>query len=642
MVAGFDMGRGGVATYYSRAISAPSHLEPSSQRPMRSGSADRAINIRLYRAAWLVVLVPLLLAAFTISRPVPLPRSAALLEPSFDAEAAARSATELATLYPDRSPGSPGAADAARWVARQLRALGLATEVDRFSADIPGKGTTSLVNVSATVPGRSLDTIVVAAHRDASSGDAGLGDNASGTAALIELARSAGSARTDASGALTPNYTLVFVSTDAGAYGLLGARELGRSATGGRTLAVISLDDLASSGSPRLEIAGKGPRSPAAQLVATLAARLSEEEGPEAETPSVVGQLLDLAFPFALTEQLELLGDGLPSVAIATDGNLPDAAVGQRLDTARLGQIGRATESAVASLDESLAPVEGLRAFVYASGRVIHGWAIGLVYIAMLIPFAVVLLDLLVRLRRRGIALWPALRSFLRRLVFWLWAGVLFWLFGLAGAWPDGEPAAISPDSQAADHWPRLALVVYLLALAASWLAARTRLVRRGPVADEDVVAGMAVPLAALGLVALVTVATNVYGLLFLLPSAHAWLLAIRWRTRSGWVRGITYAVGLLGPALLLGSLAFRFGIGLDAPWYLAELAAIGYVPGVASLLFLVWGAVAAQVLAAVTGRYAPYPAPPDRPARGLIGSAVYSLRQRRSAVGAPDRVGNA
>jgi Zn-dependent M28 family amino/carboxypeptidase len=99
------------------------------------------------------------------------------------------------------------------------------------------------------VPGRSLDTIVVTAHRDSTAGDAGLDDNASGTGALIELARAAGATRNDPTGTLSPNHTLVFVSTDAGAYGLLGARELAESAAG-RTLAVIALDAIASDGPP--------------------------------------------------------------------------------------------------------------------------------------------------------------------------------------------------------------------------------------------------------------------------------------------------------------------------------------------------------------------------------------------------------
>lgn len=577
------------------------------------------------------MLVPLLLAAFTISRPAPLPRSAAALEPAFDAEAAARLAEELVALYPDRSPGSEGSGGAARWVRDRFRSLGLETRVDRFSASIPGRGDTELTNVSAVVPGRSLDRIVVVAHRDSSAGEASLDDNGSGTGALLELARSAGASRRDEAGTLTPNHTLVFVSTDAGAYGMLGARELAATESGGRPVAVIALDAVASAGSPRLEIAGKGPRSPAAQLLATVAARLDEEEGPGAHTPGAIGQLVDLAFPFALTEQLELLGGGLAAVAVGADGQPPSAAAGQRLDLARLGQIGRAVESTVASLDESLAPPEGSQAYAYADGRLVHGWAIGLVYVGILLPFLLTLLDSLVRLRRRGVAMRPALRSFVRRLAFWFWAGALFAIFSLAGAWPDGDAAAVNPDSQAADHWPRLALVLYVLVLAASWLVARGRLVRRQPVGDEELVAGMVVALAGLSAVAIVTIATNIYGLLFLLPSAHAWLLAVRWRMRNGWVRGLAYAAGLAGPLLLLGSLAFRFGIGLDAPWYLAELAAIGYVPTVAFLLFLIWAAVAAQMLAALSGRYAPYPAPTDRPARGLVGTAVFSLRRWRS-----------
>ena len=41
------------------------------------------------------------------------------------------------------------------------------------------------------------------------------------------------------------------------------------------------------------------------------------------------------------------------------------------------------------------------------------------------------------------------------------------------------------------------------------------------------------------------------------------------------------FALGLVGPALLLVSLGWRYGLGLDAPWYLLELVGVGYVgPG--------------------------------------------------------------
>jgi hypothetical protein len=77
---------------------------------------------------------------------------------------------------------------------------------------------------------------------------------------------------------------------------------------------------------------------------------------------------------------------------------------------------------------------------------------------------------------------------------------------------------------------------------------------------------------------------------------------------------------------LLLGSLAFRFGLGLDAPWYLAELTAIGYVPIVAVFVFLAWTAAAAQLAMLTAGRYAPYPSAEERPPRGPIRNAIRAL----------------
>ena len=208
----------------------------------------------------------MLAAAFTVSRPAPLPPVTAALEPTFDHVNAYRLAQDLVTLYPDRSPGSPASGGAARWVAGELSKLGLRTRTDRFTATIAGRGRVDLRNVSAVVPGRSRDTILVVAHRDSTRGHSGTNDNASGTAALIELARAYSSTRTTVGG-VSPTHTLSFVSTDAGAYGLLGAQRLARSSPQSEhAVAVIVLDSIASRNPPRLEIAGDGPRSPAPGL----------------------------------------------------------------------------------------------------------------------------------------------------------------------------------------------------------------------------------------------------------------------------------------------------------------------------------------------------------------------------------------
>jgi hypothetical protein len=572
--------------------------------------------------SWIVVGVPLLAAAFTISRPAALPQAAAALEPTFDNAAAYRLAQELAVRFPDRSPGAPSSAGATAWVADKLSGLGLRTRVDRFRGDIAGRGSVDLRNVTAVIAGRSRDTILVVAHRDSTRGHAGTNDNASGTAALIELARGY------PLGGVSPSHTLLFASTDAGAYGLLGARRLARSSQADHVVAVVVLDSIASRKPPRLEIAGRGPRSPAPGLVATAAARLDEETGSRPETAGTLAQLIDLGFPFSLTEQDAFLAEGVPAVAITTEGSRADLDTRPgRLDPVVLGRAGRAVEGLLASLDASLEPARGTGAYVYVGGRVIQGWAIALLYIALLVPFLLCLADLVARLRRWHVPLRPAVRSYLRRLGFWLFAGVVFAVFGMAGAWPGGDEAAINPASEAASHWPRLALALFLLVVLAGWLVARTRLVPERPVAPEDEVAGMTVALCALAVVAFVLIVTNPLGLLFVLPSAHGWLWLVQARTRSPLLRTCLYVIGLAGPILVIGSTALRFGLGLDAPWYLAELTALGYVSPFTLLLVLAWTAVAAQVLAVVTGRYAPYPAPADRPARGAVGHAIAALR---------------
>jgi hypothetical protein len=478
------------------------------------------------------------------------------------------------------------------------------------------------------VPGRSRDTILVVAHRDSTRGHSGTNDNASGTAALIELARAYSSTRTTVGG-VSPTHTLSFVSTDAGAYGLLGARALARSSPQSeRTVAVIVLDSIGSRNPPRLEIAGGGPRSPAPGLVATAEARLAEQTGSAPEVPSALAQLVDLGFPFSLTEQYPFLAEHIPALTLTTEGSR--AAVDtrpRRLDAVVLGRIGRAAEGLLASLDASLEPARGTSAYLYVGGRVVRGWAVALLYVALLVPFVVCLLDLVARLRRWGVPLRPAVRSYLRRLAFWLFAGGVFMLFAASGAWPGGDEAAINPASEAATHWPRLALALFALVVAAGWLVSRGRLVADGPVDSQDEVAGMAVALTALALITLVLIGTNPRALLFVLPSAHAWLWLVQARGRDARLRALLYAAGLAGPLLVLGSMALRFGLGLDAPWYLAELTALGYVSAFTFILVLAWAAVAAQMLVVTTGRYAPYPSRDARPARGAVGDAIASLR---------------
>ena len=107
-------------------------------------------------------------------------------------------------------------------------------------------------------------------------------------------------------------------------------------------------------------------------------------------------------------------------------------------------------------------------------------------------------------------------------------------------------------------------------------------------------------------------------------------------RGRAVALRAAVLLLGFLGPALLLWSFAGRYGLGLDAPWYLAWLYALGYAPAPVFVAGLGWLAASGQLVALSAGRYAPYPAAGERPPRGPIRQTIRQLvlaqRRRRLA----------
>ena len=129
--------------------------------------------------------------------------------------------------------------------------------------------------------------------------------------------------------------------------------------------------------------------------------------------------------------------------------------------------------------------------------------------------------------------------------------------------------------------------LVFLVGL--GWLVARARLVPRGPVRRRRSSPARRPRCLRSAVVALLVVATNPFALIFLLPSLHAWLWLPQVRRHPIWTRLAVLGAGFLGPVLLLGSFAFRYGLGLDAPWYLAELIATGYVPLAAVAIAVAW-----------------------------------------------------
>jgi hypothetical protein len=606
----------------------------SVRRRARRGSVERPVNSRLYRGSFAVVALAVLLLAFSIVRPVALPPPP--LPANFDGPTARSLATYLAGHYPDRSPEGAGSLPAAAWFRDQMRQYDLPVSSDTWTATIPGRGPTRLQNLWAVARGQSRQAIVVMAHRDDAGDGPGADDNATGTAALIELARGYALSATPGS-RVRSGHTIVFLSTDAGSFGGLGALRFA-SQPPFPVVAAIDLDAIGGRGEARIEIAGDAPRSPAASLVQTAARRITEQAGHPPGRPSLVAQLIDLGFPFTLYGQGPFVARGIPALTITTAGARPPESFTDRsstLSTARIGQIGRATQQLVGSLDQGLELAQGTTTFVWAGQRFVRGWAIEVLLFMLLVPYLVAVVDLFAHCRRRRIPLLPAVRSLRSRVAVWLFAGAAFYVLHVFGAWPSGEPRPPSPTSRAAGDWPILTLLLLVAISFAGWLLARQRLVPRRSVSAEEQLAGETVGLIGLGVVALLVLATNPYALVFFVPALHVWLWLPQVRTARRPLAVLLLVAGLAGPALILLSLAIRFGLGFDAPWYLLQLVSLGYVQVPAVAITLAGAACSAQLAAVTAHRYAPYPDRDERPRfgpfRSLVRTLVLTARARRA-----------
>jgi Peptidase family M28 len=583
----------------------PARLGTSKRRPRR-GSVERPVDLRLVRNLAALLVLPLLLIVLTMARTGPLP--APTLPPAFDGATAAALTVELAGDNANRVPGSPGAASAAQWLRDKLALYGLPVREDVWREDVPGVGKVELRNLATVVEGTLDETIVIVAHRDNNGLSAGANSDASGTAALVELARAYATAGTTES-ARTPLHTLVFLSADAGAYGSLGVAHFARhSPLARRAVALVSLDGLAGSAAPRLELAGLGSHSPPPALVRTAAVRIAAENGHAPAQPGVLDQLVSLGLPFGFGAQAPALGVGIPALRVTTapDGGTPPGGdeIGS-IDRTRLTRLGRASETLLTSLDAAVELPTATGGAVYLGARAVRGWALELLLVVAVVPFAGAALDLLSRCRRRRLALAPAWRALRRRFGLWLVLLGLLGVVAIAGALPVEPTLPPPPDQPPVDRWPVGAIALGVIAAALVWLRARARLIPRARARPEEDLAAYAVAFVALLGIAAWTALVSPYSLLFLLPSLYAWLALPQLRRGPAWLTDVVFGIGLSGPVLALVVLAKQLDLGARAPLYAASLLTTGVVPWGATLALTAWAAVAGFVGAIAAGRYA-------------------------------------
>jgi hypothetical protein len=543
------------------------------------------LDSRVYRAAFLPVLLAVIVAAFALGER-PRPIGTTLAPEAFDPVRAGAVLRSLAGRFPDRRPGGPGDAGLAAEVERTLRGDGFDVRLHRIGADTVD-GERTLTTVVGERAGRDNRRIVVVAQRDA-AGRPGLAE-LSGTAALLELSRLFRGRAT--------RRTLTLVSTSGATGGQAGARRLVDQLPGPID-AVLVLGDLASSPIRQPIVvpwADDGGMAPL-RLRRTVEDALRVETGIEGGSPRALAQLARLGVPLTLTSQGPIDARGVPAVTVQASGERGPAS-GAGVSPDRFEGLGRGVLRSISALDNGPDVEPGPRPYLVVQRRLLPSWTVRLLAGLLLLPAVVAAIDGLARVRRRRRPVLPWIR--------WLLAGALVFaataslvrLLGLTGLLPS-PPGPADPDALPVEAVGLLVppLVLALLLVLRPSIAAALRAPRG---VDADSVPGAAAALAVvLALLAVAVWVVNPFTALLLAPAVHLWLLAAVPEVRTS--RAVS--VGLVGLgvvpfALVAAYYAQAFGLDpLELVWMFVVLLSGGYAgaPGM-----LVWSALLACGLGA-------------------------------------------
>lgn len=505
------------------------------------------VDSRIYRSGLALVAVAVIVFGFSLTgQPSPAPSDLAPVP--LNGKALLANMGTLAKEFPRRAPGSPGDLGLAEFVAAQLqgtRGFSVSSKTQNLSTAL---GRRPVETVTAVRPGLTSGTIVVMAHRDATSSP-GLAD-LSGTEVLLDLARLIAGQ--------TESHTVILVSTS-GSVGTAGATALAQSLAGQPVDAVITLGDL---GAPHPTQPLVDPWSNA-DVVAppllrqTISRYVSTDTGLSAGNYTLGAQLAHLAFPYSSSEQGPFGGYGLSAVAFSTSGYGP-APPGQLVSSLRLQQSEEAILQTVSALDNRSA-VTGPSPYLVLSGQLVPGWAVRLLVLALILPVLGATVDAAARARRRGHSLLRWLGWVLASTIPFLLALIVLLIVGAGGLLSGTPPGPVAGTIPLGGGGIAVMAVLALILIASFALlrprcvrlAARLRSTRTRPESPSGDAAAISL-MVILSLVAVILWLGNPFTALLLVPALHLWLWLAQPSVRSR--RSVMIGLGLVGlaPAALV------------------------------------------------------------------------------------------
>ncbi len=514
----------------------------------------------MYRFAWVVAVVLVVVSLFTLRSPDTPKLSPE--PPSFDGAAATADLKTIVEEFPQRVAGSDPDNRAGIWVEQQFRQAGLETHIDGYAATVNGEDV-ALQNVWAVSKGRTQGTIMLVANRDVSQlATQGAGDNASGVAALLELAR--------AFTVTAHEHTIIFLCTTGDSYGALGARDFVEEHETDDLYAVIALRDIAKRDADGVGLDGWSPEPRVAPPWLWLLTAPAAKRDPnlDASLPTAAAQVLRLAVPISSGSQGPFVAAGVPAITVSAAGPSVSAQ-NDTLDNVSgetLSKIGTTVQTMVMALDATASPGQRSGGAIFLTRKAtIPGGALAAMLAALLLPLVAVTVDLFAHCRRARIALRPALVRAALHLAPWLLLIAIVYFANLIGQLPRSPDAVIPPESRLVEN-PRYLRVVILLALmllAYAYAVAVERRRARRVLTDRRATIFMSHLF--LVLIALAALLVDPFSVLLVLPAAVLWPLA----RPGGWARSILPVY--LGFAMIPVPLiyyALRLETGWNVWWY--------------------------------------------------------------------------
>jgi hypothetical protein len=527
------------------------------------------LDPRIYRTGLVAVVLAVIVFAFSFQNQQG-SLGATLPPDAFNGQNAYRDATNLAQHFRHRQAGSAADNAIAAEVAQRLHINNFSVSTQSIQAPTPS-GTRTLQNVIGVRSGTSSGTVVVVAHRDATSAPAKVEE--SGTGVLLDLARVLSGE--------TLNHTVVLASTS-GSTGAAGAKQLIHSLPGPID-AVLVLGDMASrTVRPPLVVPWSDGQQLAPPLLRnTASGALSTQAGLAAGGGGLVGQFVHLAFPFTVSEQGTFNAGGIPAVLLSASGErTPDA--NAPLSLAQIGQFGRTAQEVISALDSG-GPVPAPSAYLLVGGNVVPAWAVRVLVLGLILPVLGATIDAFARARRRGHAVGPWAARVLAAGVP-LALGVAIVLFAKAVGLLQMAP----PGAAAAGAVPlRTTGTVLLIAIACAvaivyWLLTRTGVLVKAH-GDPGASAALLIVMCALAIAIWVT---NPFAAALLIPALHLWMWVLMPQTRMHpALRASLFVAGLAPPLLVLVYYMTTLGFNpITFAWSGALMIASGQIGPLAAL----------------------------------------------------------